>query len=56
MDNFELGRGRIKDKKERLYKFVNKLVEDEVSWNRMKACINEIKLRRNKDLFKNNVT
>ena len=45
----------LKEKKDRLYKFVNKLVEDEISWNKMRQTINLIKDRRNKEISQNNV-
>lgn len=38
-DNLDIGKGSIKDKKEKLYQFVKRLMGDENSWNKMQNVI-----------------
>ena len=46
IQNLELGSGSMKQKKEKLYYFVNKLIGDEVSWKKMKKAIKDTREAR----------
>lgn len=46
IQNLELGSGSMKQKKEKLYYFVNKLIGDEMSWKKMKRAIKDTREAR----------